>query len=394
MAVADKIAGFLDKSSWIRKMFEEGTRRRKLYGDNNVFDFSIGNPNVPPPESFYKELKKIAEDNPPGIHGYMANAGLPATRQAVADYLTSLGDKVFSLEDIVMTTGAGGALNIVLKTILNPEENVIIPSPYFVEYNFYLSNHQGMPKTVPVKEDMTLDLDAIADAINEKTRALIINSPNNPTGAIYNKDELTILAKLLKEKSSLYGRTIYIISDEPYRKIVYDNTQLPNITDIYDNSFIVTSFSKDLSLPGERIGYAASCPAMEEKQQITAGMVFCNRVLGYVNAPALMQRVVASLLYETVDVGVYKQKRDILCNGLKELGYEFNIPKGAFYLFPKTPINDDIEFVKILQDENILAVPGSGFGKSGYMRIAYCVSNKTIERSMDGFGRAIKKALN
>ena len=394
MAVANDIAEFLDKSSWIRKMFEEGTRRRKLYGEDNVFDFSIGNPNVPPPQSFYEELKKIAEDNPPGIHGYMANAGLPETRQAVADYLTSLGNKVFSLEDVIMTAGAGGALNVVLKTILNPKEEVIIPSPYFVEYNFYLFNHQGVPKIVPVKDDMSLDIDAIADAINEKTKAIIINSPNNPTGAVYSKDELSILARHLEDKSSSYGRAIYIIYDEPYRKIVYDNIQLPNITDIYNNSFIVTSFSKDLSLPGERIGYAASCPTMEEKPQVIAGMVFCNRVLGYVNAPALMQRVVVSLLNKTVDVGVYKQKRDLLCNGLKELGYEFNIPKGAFYLFPKTPIDDDIKFVKILQDENILTVPGSGFGKSGYMRIAYCVSDRVIERSMAGFGRAIKQALN
>ena len=394
MTVADNIAGFLEKSSWIRKMFEEGTRRRKLYGEDNVFDFSIGNPNVPPPQSFYEVLKKIAEENPPGIHGYMSNAGLPETRQAVADYLTNLGNKVFGLEDIIMTVGAGGGLNVVLKTILNPGEEVIIPSPYFVEYNFYLLNHQGVPKTVPVKDDMSLDINAIADAINEKTRAVIINSPNNPTGAVFSKDELSILAGLLENKSSSYGRAIYIVYDEPYRKIVYDNIQLPNITDIYNNSFIVTSFSKDLSLPGERIGYAAVCPAMEAKQQIIAGMVFCNRVLGYVNAPALMQRVVAYLLNETVDVNIYKRKRDLLCNGLKELGYEFNIPKGAFYLFTKTPINDDIEFVKILQDENILTVPGSGFEKSGYMRIAYCVSDKIIERSMGGFERAIKKALN
>jgi aspartate aminotransferase len=262
-----------------------------------------------------------------------------------------------------------------------------------VEYNFYLENHQGLPKVVPTKPDFSLDFRAIEEGITEKTRAVLINSPNNPTGKVYSEGELEALAKVLTDGSEKFGQPIYLISDEPYRKIAYDGIEVPSIFDAYRESFVVTSFSKDLSLPGERIGYAALHPEISDKGMIAGGMVLCNRILGYVNAPALMQRAIASLLEESVDVSIYQRKRDTLYGGLASCGYELVKPEGAFYLFPRTPIEDDVSFVSALQEENILTVPGSGFGGPGHFRIAYCVEDKTIERSLPGFEKVIKKFL-
>jgi aspartate aminotransferase len=321
----------------------------------------------------------------------MPNAGFPATRQAVAEYLNGFNRASFSADEIVMTVGAGGALNVVLKTILNPGEEVIIPSPYFVEYNFYLDNHQGIPRTVATKDDFSFDIEAIEGAVSEKTRAVLIDSPNNPTGRVYSEGELRELAEVLESSSKKFGQTIYLISDEPYRKIAYDGISIPSIFDVYRESFVVTSFSKDLSLPGERIGYAAAHPDISDKAMILGGMVLCNRILGYVNAPALMQRAVSSLLTESVDISIYQRRRDILCEGLESAGYDFVKPQGAFYLFPKTPIEDDVAFVSELQEENILTVPGSGFGGPGHFRIAYCVSDDVIKRALPGFERVMKK---
>lgn len=391
MAVAKKIQISMEKSSWIRKMFEEGIARKAKFGAENVFDFSLGNPNLEPPLSFKKTLIELANDPGPALHAYMPNAGLPATRKAVADYLTENNRQTFSPEDVVMTVGAGGALNVVLKTLLDPGEEVIIPSPYFVEYNFYLDNHQGVPKIVKTKQDFSLDLPALESAITDKTKAVLINSPNNPTGKVYSKGDLKDLGELLSAYSRKLGRPIYLISDEPYRKIVYDGIKVPSVFDAYKESFVVTSFSKDLSLPGERIGYAAVNPEISDKAMIVGGMILCNRVLGYVNAPAFMQRAVAGLLRESVDISVYQMKRDMLCNGLSDCGYEFEKPSGAFYLFPKTPIEDDVAFVQALQEENILTVPGSGFMGPGHMRIAYCVDDRTIEKAMPGFERVMRR---
>ena len=290
-----------------------------------------------------------------------------------------------------MTVGAGGGLNVVLKTILNPGEEVIIPKPYFVEYNFYLDNHQGIPKLVNTKSNFSFDFGAIEEAMTKKTRAVLINSPNNPTGKVYGEDELKELASLMSHYSEKFGQPIYLISDEPYRKIVYDGVVVPAVFDAYNESFVVTSFSKDLSLPGERIGYAAAHPDISDKKMILAGMVLCNRVLGYVNAPALMQRAIVHLLEDSVDISLYQQKRDRLCQGLLSFGYELMKPEGAFYLFPKTPVEDDVAFVAALQDENILTVPGSGFGGPGHFRIAYCVSDQVIEKALPGFEKIIKK---
>ncbi len=391
MPASKKIQESLKRSSFIRKMFEEGNALKGKYGAENVFDFSLGNPNLEPPAKFKEVLKDLANDPNPGRHAYMPNAGYPETRNAVAAYLSKHNRQSFSPDDIVMTVGAGGALNVILKTLLNPGDEVIIPAPYFVEYNFYLDNHQGLPRVVETGSDFSIDLDGIGDAITEKTKALLINTPNNPTGKVYSEKELEMLATLLTDRSRELGRPIYLISDEPYRKIVYDGLQVPSIFDAYDESFVVTSFSKDLSLPGERIGYAALHPEISDKEELRAGMVLCNRILGYVNAPALMQRSVSVLLEESVDVSQYQKKRDMLWEGLTSCGYACRKPEGAFYLFPKSPIEDDVAFVAALQEENILTVPGSGFYGPGHIRIAYCVDDRTIEKSLPGFERVIKK---
>jgi len=391
MPASQNIQIAIEKSSWIRKMFEEGNIRKAKYGAQNIFDFSLGNPDLEPPAKFKEVLIKLINDPSPGRHAYMPNAGLIETRQAVADYLNKDNTTRFTPDEIVMSVGAGGSLNVVLKTILNPGDEVIIPKPYFVEYNFYLDNHQGVPKLAATKKDFSLDFDTISDAVTEKTKAVLIDSPNNPTGNVYGQEELKDLANVLNHHSQKLGEPIYLISDEPYRKIIYDGISVPSIFDIYDESFVVTSFSKDLSLPGERIGYVAANPRMSDKAMIIAGMVLSNRVLGYVNAPALIQRAIPFLLEETVDISIYQNRRDMLCSALDSFGYDFTKPGGAFYLFPRSPSEDDVAFVAALQEENILTVPGTGFGGPGHFRIAYCVSEDVIQKALPGFERVIKK---
>ncbi len=394
MSISQKIQNSIEISSWIRRMFEEGKERKARYGTDNVFDFSLGNPDLEPPSKFKQVLEELARDHSPGHHAYMPNAGFVETRQAVADYLNKLNIPKLSAEEVVMTVGAGGGLNIVLKTILDPGDEVIIPKPYFVEYDFYLDNHQGNSRSIATKMDFSLDLDAVEEAITVKTKAVLINSPNNPTGKVYSSKELEGLAQLLSHYSSKAVSPIYLISDEPYRKIIYDGLKVPSIFDIYNESFVVTSFSKDLSLPGERIGYAAAHPEISDKKMIIAGMVLCNRILGYVNAPALMQRAIPHLLEESIEIAVYQKRRDMLCDALASFGYVFIKPGGAFYLFPKTPIENDVAFVTALQEENILTVPGSGFGGPGHFRIAYCVPDSVIERALPGFERVMKNYRN
>jgi len=391
MSVSEKICGAIEKSSWIRKMFEEGARRKAQYGADKVFDFSLGNPNLEPPSKVREVFESLVKDPAPGQHAYMSNAGLVETRQAVADYLNTFNTPRFSLDEIVMTVGAGGGLNVVLKTILNPGEEVVIPKPYFVEYNFYLDNHQGVPKLVETRPDFSFNFDAMEAAMTEKTRAVLINSPNNPTGKVYSEGDLKQLGQLMTHYSKKFGQPIYLISDEPYRKIVYDGISVPSVFDVYPETVVVTSFSKDLSLPGERIGYIAAHPEISDKGMVMAGMVLCNRILGYVNAPAMMQRAISRLLNDSVDISIYQRKRDRLCEALSSFGYDIQKPEGAFYLFPRTPIADDVAFVAALQEENILTVPGTGFGGPGHLRIAYCVSDQVIEGSLPGFERVIKR---
>ena len=391
MAIATKIQSVIEKSSWIRKMFEEGGRLKAAHGAENVFDFSLGNPNVPPPGIFEKTLRDILDSGEAKDHGYMPNTGYPFVRQAVAEYVGKEQGAPVAADDIIMTCGAAGALNATFKALLDPGDEVMTPAPYFVEYNAYADNHGGVLKTVPTRADFTLDLEAMAQAITEKTKIVLINSPNNPTGQIYDEASLSALGRLLVDRGKALGRTIYLVSDEPYRKIVYDGTTVPSIFGACPNSIIATSYSKDLSIPGERLGYIAVNPALDDRKNLLAALALTNRILGFVNAPALMQRVVARLQGASVDVSEYDRKRKLLCKGLAEYGYDFVTPPGAFYLFPKSPIPDDVAFVQTLQEELILVVPGSGFGGPGHFRISYCVDDKTITGAMPGFERAIRK---
>ncbi len=389
MTVAVKIGSFMKKSSWIRKMFEEGAKLKAEYGAENVYDFSLGNPNVPPPKEFQRVLKETVESLRPSDHGYMPNAGYPPVRMSVAEHLSKEQGVEIMADDVVMTCGAAGALNAVFKTVLNPGEEVVVPAPYFVEYAFYADNHGGVLKTVPTNADFTLDLEAMAEAITANTRVVLINSPNNPTGQIYSKESLDELGAILREKSAQTGQAVYLVSDEPYRKIVYDGRTVPSIFPSYSESIVATSYSKEFSIPGERIGFIAVSPEAKYKADLVAGMTLCNRILGFVNAPALMQRVVAKLQGASVDVAQYKRKRDILCDGLRDCGYKFVTPPGAFYLFPETPVEDDVKFVRALQEERILTVPGSGFGGPGHFRISYCVADETIKRALPGFKKVM-----
>ncbi len=391
MTVARKISGFIEKSSWIRQMFEEGARLKAQYGAERVFDFSLGNPNLPPPAKFDEVLRDAVDSCGLDGHCYMPQAGYPQVCASIADYLAQEQGITIEAHEIIMTCGAAGALNVILKAILDPGDEVLSPAPCFVEYRFYTDNHGGVFKTVPTRPDFTLDIAAIADSIGEKTKALLINSPNNPTGQVYDEKSLHAIGELLAAKSRELGRTIYLISDEPYRKIVFDDVTVPSVFHAYPDSIIATSYSKDISIPGERIGFAAVNPAATYRDDLLAGMTLANRILGYVNAPALMQRVVACLQGMSVDISAYARKRDLLCDGLSDCGYEFTRPAGAFYLFPKSPVEDDVAFVRALQEELILVVPGSGFEGPGHFRIAFCVDDDTIVNAMPGFRRALSK---
>ncbi len=391
MTVAEKVQMFLERSSWIRKMFEEGARLKARHGIEHVFDFSLGNPNLEPPARFKEVLVEVAKAANSGHHSYMPNMGYPSVRQTVADYLSKEQGTAITADEVIMTCGAAGALNVILKAIIEPGDELITPVPYFVEYSFYADNHGGVLKTVPTKSDFTLDLQAIQAAITPKTKAVLINSPNNPSGQIYAKESLLDLGSLLTEEGRRLNRTLYLISDEPYRKITFDGETVPSIFPCYTETMMTTSYSKDLSIPGERIGFLAVNPQATYKEDLLAGMALANRILGYVNAPALMQRAIQSLQGVSVNTTIYQKKRDLLCDGLSECGYAFVKPKGAFYLFPKTPSLDDVAFVRALQEERILTVPGSGFGAPGYFRIAFCVDDETIRRSLPGFKRALKR---
>jgi aspartate aminotransferase len=390
MPVSDKVRGFVEQGGWIRRMFEAGIALKAQYGDDNVFDLSLGNPVVEPPEQFHQELRRLAENPIKGMHRYMPNAGYPETRQAVADSLTQETGLPFTAQDVIMTCGAAAALNVLLKTILNPGEEVILLSPYFVEYGFYVDNHGGIAVTVPTNAEFAPDLASIEAAVNSNTRALIINSPNNPTGVVYPAALLESLGELLRRKQSEYGREIFIISDEPYRRIIYDGLTYSQVFPHYQNTVVVTSHAKDLALPGERIGYIAIHPEYPDREELANGATFCNRTLGFVNAPALMQHLVRSLQGVSVDVADYQRKRDYLYTQLTELGYSVTKPQGAFYLFPKSPLDDDVAFVDALQEWNVLAVPGRGFGTPGYFRIS-CVEDPVLEGAMNGFARAAEK---
>ena len=391
MTISKKISEIIAGSSFIRKMFEEGAELKAKYGAENVYDFSLGNPNLPPPERFNEALIDAVSTCGLGDHCYMPNTGFPVVCGSVAEYLSVEQQAPVTDKDILMTCGASGALNVALKAVLDPGDEVLTPVPCFVEYKFYADNHGGVLKKVSTTPDFHLDMDAIEAAISEKTKAFLINSPNNPTGQVYTEESLQALGKILQRKSNEFNRTIYLISDEPYRKIVYDGVKVPSIFAAYKDSIIGTSYSKDISIPGERIGFVAVNPAATFKSELIGAMTVANRILGFVNAPALMQRVIACIQGMSVDISVYQRKRDMLCEALGSYGYEFIIPPGTFYLFPKSPISDDIKFVNALKEERILVVPGTGFDGPGHFRIAFCVADDTIKNSLEGFKKAIDK---
>ena len=391
MTISKKVESIIAGSSFIRKMFEEGARLKKEYGAENVCDFSLGNPNVPPPEKFNEILRETVSTCGLDDHCYMPNTGYPMVCGSVAKYLAEEQQAPVTEKEILMTCGASGALNVALKAILDPGDEVLTPIPCFVEYKFYADNHGGVLKTVQTTTDFELDLEAIAAAISKKTKAFLINSPNNPTGQVYSGASLKALGEILGQKSRQYNRTIYLISDEPYRKIVYDGVEVPSIFAAYNESIIGTSYSKDISIPGERIGFVAVNPHATYRNDLLAAMAVANRILGYVNAPALMQRVVACMQGMSVDISEYARKREMLCEGLAGFGYEFVKPSGTFYLFPRSPIPDDVEFVDALKEQRILVVPGTGFNGPGYFRIAFCVDDSVIKNALPGFERAIGK---
>lgn len=361
------------------------------FGPDKVFDFSLGNPDVPPPPRFFEVLRQLAAADKPGAHAYMPNGGFPYVREALAHRLSAEQGIDIDTAEVIMTCGAAGALNLVMKALLDPGDEVVILSPYFVEYEFYIDNHGGTSRVVPTDGEFNLDLEAIEKVLNEKTKIVLINSPNNPTGQVYSRESIQLLGRLLQSCSERLCSTIYLVSDEPYRKIVFDGCEVPSVMTASTNSIIVSSYSKELSLPGERIGYLAVHPEIKQRQLLLDTLTMANRILGFVNAPALMQRVVEQLQDVTVDTGVYARRREKFCAVLDKAGFEYSRPKGAFYIFPRTPV-DDLTFCSILREEKILAVPGRGFGAPGYMRLAFCVDESVIEGSAQGFERAMARA--
>ena len=388
--LSSRMSEYMDRSSWIRRMFEAGAELKQIYGQDQVYDFSLGNPDLPPPVSVTQGLHQLAEEtDTPYAFGYMPNAGYPQVRQTVAEWAGPSQETRLEADDVLLTCGAAGGLNCIFKALLEPGEEVVCPAPFFVEYFFYAQNHGGELKPVPVKkDDFHLDIPAMARAINERTRIVLLNSPNNPTGQIYDRQELQELVEVLKEVNAGSRRPIYLVSDEPYRFLTYDGAEVPPIFPLYEHSIAASSFSKNLSLAGERIGYLLLNPAMPEKSTLMDGLILANRILGFVNAPAVGQRLVEHALKTQVDVDIFVRRRQLMAQVLDQAGYSYTPPRGGFYFFPAAPGGDDVAFVRVLQDERILAVPGSGFGCPGYFRLSFCVPEQVISSSAPSFAKA------
>lgn len=391
--VTDQIKRSMQTSSWIRKMFEKGLELKKQFGEEAVCDFSLGNPDVPPPLRTKEALKEISEYavKPLGL-GYCPNAGIPSVREAIAKMLSRQQETEVAAKDVVMTVGAAGALVAFFRAVIEPGDEVITPAPYFVEYGAYCGHFGGVLKPVPsIPPDFRPDVDAIAAAITPRTRAIIVNSPNNPTGCIYSKDVLDSIAAVVDEVNKTRERPLFLLSDEPYRAFAYDGAKVPAILPCTRFACVLGSFSKSLSLAGERVGYFVAHPDMPDQASLMAAVTLTNRTLGFVNAPVIGQRIAAELVDETVDLEVYDRRRKLMAKVLSDAGVEFEMPKGAFYFFAKSPVEDDAEFVDALLAERILVVPGKGFGFAGYVRLSCSVDERIIERSAEGFKRAMKK---
>ena len=372
-------------SSWIRKMFEQGIELREIHGEQNVFDLSLGNPLLEPPPEFKTELQRLIDEEVPGTHRYMPQAGFPEVRAKVAEVLAEESGTAFTGSEILMTVGAAGGINTILRSILDKDDEVVLIAPFFGEYVFYVEHQTGVSKIATCDENWLPDIASLEATIGPRTRAVIINSPNNPTGVIYPAESIAAVAAVIQRAEEKYGTEIYLISDEPYRKLIYTDATYPFIFEHHPRSIVATSHSKDLGLAGERIGYVAVNPNDPGKADLLDALNFSLRTLGFVNAPALMQRVVAGMQRASVDIDIYRKKRDLLYGSLTKIGYECVQPDGAFFVFPKSPIPNDTEFVAELQKELVLVVPGVGFGTPGFFRASYCVDDWVIEGSIDGF---------
>ena len=390
--ISNKMKTMVSNSSVIRAMFEEGKRLSEIYGEENVFDYSIGNPNIEAPSEIKDIIIKILnEENTNKLHGYMNNSGYEDVRDGIAENINVKYNTKLNYENIVMTCGAAGGLNIILKSILNPGDEVIIFAPFFGEYINYVNNFDGKIKIISADtKSFQPNLKELEKEITSKTKAIIINSPNNPSGVIYNENTILKMSKILKMKEDELGSQRYLISDEPYREIIYDNAKVPCILNYYDNSFIGYSYSKSLSLPGERIGYVVVNSKIKDFKEMVASLNISNRILGFVNAPSLFQRVIKESLNLEVDSNIYKKNRDLLYNHLIQIGFECMKPEGTFYLFPKSPIDNDVKFCEDAKKFNILAVPGSTFGCPGYFRLSYCISYEKVEKSLKAFDNLMK----
>lgn len=391
--ISEKMKSLVNNNSVIRQMFEEGKRMAAEFGADRVYDFSLGNPNVPAPEKVQETIERLLkEEDPVTLHGYMSNAGFPEVRSRIADSLNKRFGTTFTADNIMMTVGAAGGLNCALKALLNPGDEVIAFAPYFVEYRNYVANYDGVLKEIaPDTDSFMPDLKALEKAVTPRTRALIINNPNNPSGVIYPDSVIKGIADILTRKQEEYGSEIFIISDEPYRELVYTGAEVPYITKYYANSIVGYSFSKTLSLPGERIGYLVIPSEAADHERLFQAVTIANRVLGFVNAPSLMQKVVAECLEEKADIGFYARNRDVLYDALKEYGFSCIKPEGAFYMFIKSPVPDEKEFTAEAKKEHILIVPGSSFACPGFVRLSYCVSYETCVNSLPGFQRLAEK---
>ena len=384
------ISEAMGNSSWIRRMFEAGLELKKQYGADKVYDFSLGNPDLPPPPEVKRALNSIAghADEPFSI-GYMPNAGFTQIRELVARRVSSEQGRAIPGANVIMTCGAAGGLNVFFRAVLEPGDEVIVPTPYFVEYDFYAGNFGGKLVKAPSKElTFELDLEAFERAFSPRTRAVIINSPNNPTGRIYTRAELTALAELIRAMEKKYDRAIYLVSDEPYRFLNFAGSELPPVMGLFPHAVVIGSYSKNLSLAGERLGYIAVDSGIPGVEKLMAALTMCNRILGFVNAPALGQKIIAECIDAEVDPGIYRERRDAMASVLDAAGIEYTMPQGAFYFFPKSPTADENIFIEALLKERVLAVPGRGFGRPGYFRVAFCVDKKVIEGAAPGFKAA------
>ncbi|MCH8909640.1 MAG: pyridoxal phosphate-dependent aminotransferase [Chloroflexi bacterium] len=392
MAISRRVREQMNRSSWIRRMFEEGVELRQLHGPENVFDLSLGNPLLEPPAEFRAELARLVADESPGTHRYMPNGGFPEVRASIAEALAEESGVPVTGAEILMTVGAAGAINTILRSVLDQGDEVVLIAPYFAEYVFYVQHQTGVVKEAVCDENWLPDVESLESAIGPRTRAVIINTPNNPTGVVYPEASIAAIGEALQRAEEKYGTEIYLISDEPYRKLIYTGVPYPFIFKHHLRSVVATSHSKDLGLAGERIGYVALNPADPGRGDLMDALTFSLRTLGFVNAPALMQRAVAGIQRATVDIDVYRKKRDLLYRALTGIGYECVKPDGAFYLFPKSPIPDDTEFVRELQKELVLVVPGVGFGTPGYFRASYCVEDWVIEGAIEGFRKVFEQS--